>query len=95
VPFPFLPLGWVLAVTVLVGALTLFGLALRAMDRAATRVGGELRATILPGLVAGLRDWQPARAARPTTPPPRPSGIEIVDLAGTPEADASRPSPPR
>jgi hypothetical protein len=87
VPFPFLPLGWVLAVTVLVGALTLFGLALRAMDRAATRVGGELRATILPGLVAGLRQWQPAMPAPGVQPPPSlsPSEIEVVDLEVPPE----------
>ena len=33
-PFPFLPAGAVLAATVLVAALSVFGLVLRAMDRA-------------------------------------------------------------
>jgi hypothetical protein len=86
-PFPFLPLGWVLAVAVLLVALILFGLALRAMDRAATRVAGELRTTVLPGLVSGLRGWQPATPARAASLAPStrsPGAVEIVELEGPP-----------
>ena len=53
-PFPFLPLGAVAAATVLIGALTVFGLVLRAMDRAL----GGLRDNVLSGLVSGLRTWE-------------------------------------
>jgi hypothetical protein len=42
-----------LAIAVLTGAITLFGLALRAMDRAFA----SGRRTILPGLVSGIRGW--------------------------------------
>ena len=51
--FPFLPLEAVLAAAVLVGFLTVFGLALRVMDHAL--VG--LRASMLPGIVAGYGGW--------------------------------------
>jgi len=63
-PFPFLPTGALLALAVLLMTLTLFGLALRAMDRAATRVAGELRLSIVPGIVSGLRRWTPPAGAR-------------------------------
>jgi hypothetical protein len=88
-PFPFLPLGWLLAVAVLVAALTVFGLVLRAMDRAVTRATGELRTTVLPGLVTGLRQWQPApprRGAAVSAASASPGGIEIVELVGSPPA---------
>jgi hypothetical protein len=52
-PFPFLPAGAVLAAVVLVGALTVFGLILRAMDRAFA----GLRDNLLSGLVSGIRTW--------------------------------------
>jgi hypothetical protein len=52
-PFPFLPGGALLAASVLIGALAVFGLILRAMDRAI--VG--LRDNLLSGLVAGIRTW--------------------------------------
>ena len=83
-PFPFLPLGWLLAVAVLVAALTLFGLALRAMDRATTRLADDLRTTVLPGLVSGLSHWQPAADRQPALAPTgrAPGGTEIVELDG-------------
>jgi len=55
-PFPFLPAGALLAASVLIGALVVFGLILRAMDRAI--VG--LRDTMISGLVSGLRTWRSA-----------------------------------
>lgn len=51
--FPFLPGGAILAAAVLIGALTAFGVLLRAMDRA---IGG-VRGTAIPGMVAGFRAW--------------------------------------
>jgi Flp pilus assembly protein protease CpaA len=57
-PFPFLPGGVLLAVAVLGGALTIFGLALRAMDHAVTA-----SRSMLPGLVAGLGTWTGTRPA--------------------------------
>ena len=56
-PFPFLPGGIVLALAVLGGAFAVFGLALRAMDRA--WLGA--RNTMAVGLVAGMRQWSTAR----------------------------------
>jgi hypothetical protein len=94
-PFPFLPAGAVVAVSVLIGALTAFGLILRATDRAATRAVAGLRGSVLPGLVSGIRGWSVPH--RPTTPestspyaspdsgpiaqPPQ-AGIEIIDIEG-------------
>jgi hypothetical protein len=95
-PFPFLPAGALVAVSVLIGALTAFGLVLRATDRAATRAVTGLRDSVLPGLVSGLRGWgvQNGRTpihstglpfGSPGSPPAvqaPPAEIEIVDLDG-------------
>lgn len=69
-PFPFLPVGAILAASVLVGALTVFGLILRAMDRAVTGV----RDMAVSSIVAGLRGWSESRPihvpfASPHVPP--------------------------
>ena len=95
-PFPFLPAGAVVAVSVLIGALTAFGLILRATDRAATRAVAGLRGSVLPSLVSGMRGWSaphgpivPEPTGSPfaspdsaaTAPPPQP-GIEIIDIEG-------------
>jgi hypothetical protein len=93
-PFPFLPGGALLALAVLGGALTVFGLALRAMDKAIT----ASRRSMLPGLVSGFRKWAEAapsarvaapvmvmraasESATPTIPavPPGPELVEIDD----------------
>ena len=52
-PFPFMWTGALVAGLVLVGALAAFGLALEAV----TRVTNEIRGSVLPGLVAGFREW--------------------------------------
>jgi hypothetical protein len=91
-PFPFLPGGALLALAVLGGALTIFGLTLRAMDKAIT----ASRRSMLPGLVSGFRTWAeaspPARVAAPVvvmgaasesaTPaiPAIPPGPELVEI---------------
>ena len=87
--FPFLPFGALLAALILIAALSIFGLALRAIDR--TLVG--LRDTMVSGLVSGFRTWSQARPPRqivtssPSAAPspsaassPRSSGGEIIDL---------------
>jgi hypothetical protein len=63
-PFPFVPGGVLLAIAVLTGAITLFGLALRAMDRAFS----SGRRTMLPGLVSGIRTWMAPRFPQESTP---------------------------
>ena len=52
-PFPFLPGGLLLALTVLGGAFAVFGAALHLLDRAAS----SARGTIATGLAAGIRSW--------------------------------------
>ncbi len=49
----FLPFGAFLAGLFLGSAITLFAVALRAIDRGATRFGDSM----LPGLISGFRDW--------------------------------------
>ena len=95
-PFPFLPAGAVVAVSVLIGALTAFGLILRATDRAATRAVAGFRGSVLPSLVSGIRGWSVPHGPTPTetthspyaspdsaliVQPPQ-SGIEIIDIEG-------------
>jgi hypothetical protein len=64
-PFPFVPAGMLLAIAVLTGAITLFGLALRAIDRAFA----SSRRTMLPGLVSGIRTWAGPRVQDGTPSP--------------------------
>lgn len=60
-PFPFYPVGALVAGIILGTALTLFALALKAIDKTVTRVGGS----VLTGLVSGLNEWSEARRAAP------------------------------
>jgi hypothetical protein len=78
-PFPFFPGGLILALAVLGGAFVLFGLALRAMDRAA----GFMRFSVASGLVAGMRQWAPAGE-----PPVGPPLAVATPPAGEPPPDA-------
>ncbi len=86
-PFPFLPGGAILAIVVLVGALTIFGLALTAMDRAAGRTLAGLRGSMLGGVVTGWRGWAGGLSDTARRPldlaAGSGSGIEIVDLDGS------------
>lgn len=50
----FMPFGAFLAGLFLGTAVTLFAIALRALDRGAVRFGDS----VLPGLIEGLRDWR-------------------------------------
>jgi hypothetical protein len=52
-PFPFYWVGALVAAVFLTVVMTVFGVLLKLMNRAAT----EVRESILPGLVSGLRDW--------------------------------------
>ncbi len=66
-PFPFLPLGAALALTVLGGAFALFSVLLHLADRAALAA----RDSVAPGLIAGWRRWGPdSSPARATSPQP-------------------------
>jgi hypothetical protein len=60
-PFPFYPIGALVAAVILGSALTLFAVALRAIDRTVTRVGGS----VLSGLVSGINGWSETRRAGP------------------------------
>lgn len=62
-PFPFYPVGALVAAVFLGTTLTLFALALHVIDRTVTRVGGS----VLSGLVSGLSGWSESRRAA-TTP---------------------------
>jgi hypothetical protein len=90
-PFPFLPGGALLAIAVLGGALTVFGLALRAMDR--TIAAG--RRTILPGLVSGFRTWVGASPSAPVADPEvaaaAPLGTELIEIDNRRIPDDDRP----
>ncbi len=67
----FYPLGAFLAGLVLGAVFTLFAVGLRVLDRAATRA----ESSILPGMVAGFRDWSNGRrASRVILPRPRADG---------------------
>jgi hypothetical protein len=87
-PFPFLPGGALVAGAVLLAALTAFGLGLRAINRVATRAASELRLSIVPGVVSGLRRWGEGEPTESRPLPASPSapasngGIEIIDLEG-------------
>jgi hypothetical protein len=59
VPLPFLPFGALVASLFLGAALTVFALAIRGVDRAATSMGKS----VLPGLVDGFRDWSAGKPA--------------------------------
>ena len=52
-PFPFYWIGAVVAAAFLTTVMAIFGLLMKLMNRATT----EVRQSILPGLVVGIRDW--------------------------------------
>jgi hypothetical protein len=81
-PFPFYPVGAVVAGLFLGAVLTLFGLAMRLLDR------GARSASMLPSVVSGFRDWstehRPARmvspdASTPGSPPWPPRSAPSAD----------------
>lgn len=73
-PFPIMyPAGALVAGVLLGVTLTLFAVALRALDRAVTRVGDS----ILSGLVSGFHGWTESRGA--TEPPASPGASEAEE----------------
>ena len=74
-PFPFMPLGAFVAGLILSGAITLFVLSLKALDHAATQVGGA----VVGGLVSGIRDWSDP----PRVPIASPRGVDASRLQDT------------
>lgn len=83
-PFPFWWLGALVAAVFLSAVMTIFGVLLKLMDRAAT----EVRESILPGVVSGMRDWTDGRR-RPTLPIVSPRATEDDG----PRLDDTPPSP--
>ncbi len=80
-PFPFYWIGAFVAGAFLGTVLTIFGLSLRLL----TRTTSEVRSSILPGLVSGMRDWaaeQGTVVRRIVSPGGSEPGGEIDDVAG-------------
>ena len=72
-PFPIMyPAGALIAGLLLGAALTLFAIALRALDRAVTRVGDS----ILSGLVSGFHGWSDERQRGSRSRSPRAADAE-------------------
>jgi hypothetical protein len=75
-PFPVIGVIGAVVASVLLGVvLTIFGLTLRALDRAVTRVADS----ILDGLVVGLQGWSAARDAIRRISP---GAVDREDVAG-------------
>jgi hypothetical protein len=73
-PFPYMGVaGALIAGMVLGSTITLFAVALRALDRSVTRVGDS----ILSGLVSGFHGWSEAR--RVTMPPVSPGAASATE----------------
>jgi hypothetical protein len=71
-PFPFIPAGLLLALTVLGASIATFGLALKAMDWSIDAA----RRSPLTGIVSGLRDWQGSPSTATDSPPSSPTEVE-------------------
>lgn len=80
-PFPFYPIGALVAGAVLLGALTVFVAALMAMDRAVSRASGAA-GSVVSGLVSGVRGW----SAGQTPDVDRPSASSATPDDGSIEA---------
>ena len=91
-PFPFYPIGAIVAGVILGGALTLFVAALMAIDRTASRVAGS----VVSGLVSGIRGWSPGRPERQTvvSSSPASSDEERSEIASAVPIERVRPTGP-
>jgi hypothetical protein len=78
-PFPFMPLGALLALAVLGGALAIFGVALKALDWTIDAARGSM----LGGVISGIRDWElpslSSTARSPAGPQPTSEVLEGGD----------------
>ena len=80
--FPFWWIGALTAGLFLAAAFTMFGLAIRLLNRTTN----EIRGSVLPGLVSGFRDWTETRA-------PTHVGSEAgTSPASGPDLDEERPA---
>ena len=86
-PFPFYPIGALVAGAILGAALTLFVAALMAIDRTASRAADA----VLPGLVSGIRGWS---SRRRTDDAGSPTGSRASAVDGDGFADATEPAAP-
>jgi hypothetical protein len=83
-PFPFYWVGALVAGVFLTAVLTIFGVLLKLTNRAAT----EVRESILPGLVSGMRDWADEHglpAIRLSSPRSADDGPQLDDTPPSPD----------
>ena len=76
-PFPFFPIGALVAGAILAAALTLFVAAMLAMNRALTRATD----TVVTGLVSGIRSWGAGARAVPEPAAPLGPGHDPIEPA--------------
>jgi hypothetical protein len=93
-PFPFMPLGALLALAVLSGALAVFGAALKALDWTIDAARGSM----LSSVVSGIRNWDaaPRRSATGSPDAAEPSealGPEVIEIGAEPTVALQRVSP--
>jgi len=79
-PFPFVPVGAIVAGAILGAALTLFVWILMALDRMASRAADS----VVSGLVSGFRGWtnDRARPADPAPASPAPPADDMAEITG-------------
>lgn len=83
-PFPFVPVGAIVAGAILGAVLTIFVWTLMALDRMASRAADS----VVSGLVSGLRGW-----SADGTAPPEPVVTSPSAPAGDSSEPADRPAP--
>jgi hypothetical protein len=99
-PFPFIPGGVLLALSVLGGAIALFGLGLKALNWSIDGVKGSM----LSGVVSGFRDWEsrsqrrtrrvsPFSTEGPSGTAPESMMADDVDASGTAQVTLERVHP--
>jgi hypothetical protein len=92
-PFPFLPLGALLALAVLGGALAVFGAALKALDWTIDAARGSM----LSGVVSGIRNWDGVPRSGTGSPnasePQEAVGPEVIEIGAEPTVVLQRVSP--
>lgn len=81
-PFPFVPVGAIVAGAILGAALTIFVWTLMALDRMASRAADS----VVSGLVSGLRGWAADHTTPqdPVTTSPSPPPADVAEVADRP-----------
>jgi hypothetical protein len=88
-PFPFMPVGAIVAAALLGAVLTVFVWTLMALDRMASRAADS----VVSGLVSGLRGWSADRPFPPDPKTPARPPDDPPDIADQPvHVDRVRPT---